>query len=190
MNREATSRALPRPPVPQARPIAPEQFRAGMRRMAGVVCVIATGSQGQRAGLTATAVCSVSAEPPRLLVCVNAGASAHDPMQRAGMLSVNVLRATQREVAMAFSSARIKGEDRFSAGRWSQALGVPVLHDTSVTFVCRVGEQFGSGTHTIFLCDVIDCRIANGCGFDPGDNLLYFDGEYRRLQSETCGTSR
>ncbi|MFD0387696.1 flavin reductase [Tistrella bauzanensis] len=48
----------------QTAPVAPAMFRAGLRRLAGGVTIIATGSHGARAGLTATAVMSLTAEPP------------------------------------------------------------------------------------------------------------------------------
>ncbi|MBV8805987.1 MAG: flavin reductase, partial [Sinobacteraceae bacterium] len=50
--------------------VDPLQFKAGMRRLAAAVCLItSTTSAGEKVGLTATAVCSVSAEPPTLLCC-------------------------------------------------------------------------------------------------------------------------
>lgn len=162
-----------------------DQFRGGMRRMAGAVSVIASGRAGQRAGLTATAVCSVSAEPPRLLVCVNTSASAHDTLEREGVLSVNVLRPSQLQVAAAFSSSRIKGEDRFACGDWSDMDGVPVLADASVAFTCRIAQRIGSGTHTIFLCDVIGCVTGDDEDTSAEGNLLYFGGAYGRLQPLT-----
>lgn len=163
-------------------PIDADQFRSGMRRMAGAVCVIATGQPGQRAGLTATAVCSVSAEPPRLLVCVNTSASAHDTLDREGALSVNVLSPSQVSVASAFSSSRIKGEDRFACGKWSILEGLPVLNEASVAFACRIAERISSGTHTIFLCDVVGCVTGEDEDTSTAGNLLYFCGEYGRLQ--------
>ena len=59
-------------------------FKKGMRHLAASVTLITTKVQDQRGGLTATAVCSVSAEPPQILVCVNKSASAHDPIGEAG----------------------------------------------------------------------------------------------------------
>lgn len=159
-----------------------DQFRSGMRRMTGAVCVIATGRSGQRAGLTATAVCSVSAEPPRLLVCVNTGASAHDTLDREGTLSVNVLSPSQVTVASTFSSSRIKGEDRFACGEWSSLDGVPVLNEASVVFTCCIAERISSGTHTIFLCDVVGCVTGDDEDASAVGNLLYFGGQYGRLQ--------
>ena len=46
-------------------------FKKGMRHLAASVTLITTRYGDLRGGLTATAVCSVSAEPPQILVCVN-----------------------------------------------------------------------------------------------------------------------
>ena len=67
-------------------------------------------------------------------MCVNTSASAHDRLEREGVLSVNVLRPSQLQVASVFTSSRIKGEDRFACGHWSERDGVPVLGDASVVF--------------------------------------------------------
>ena len=48
-----------------------DKFCAAMRHFAGACCVIATADGEEYSGLTATAVCSVTADPPRLLVVVN-----------------------------------------------------------------------------------------------------------------------
>ena len=61
-------------------------FKKGMRHLAASVTLITTRHRDLRGGLTATAVCSVSAEPPQILVCVNKTASAHDPIGEAGVL--------------------------------------------------------------------------------------------------------
>ena len=66
-------------------------FKKGMRHLAASVTLITTRHRDLRGGLTATAVCSVSAEPPQILVCVNKTASAHDPIGEAGFFCVNIL---------------------------------------------------------------------------------------------------
>lgn len=155
-------------------------FKQGMRRLAGAVCVIATGHAGERAGLTATAVCSVSAEPPRLLVCVNQSASAHDRIAAEGRLSVNVLTHQQQHIAERFATSSIKGEARFAQGEWRVVNHVPLLDDACVAFACEIVERIPAASHSIFLCDVVSCRVGGHTG-SASDGLLYFDGRFRRL---------
>ena len=69
-----------------------DTFRTGMRHFAGHVCLVTTTHpSGERAGLTATAVCSVSAEPPTILICVNRQNSSHAVIRESKIFVVNVL---------------------------------------------------------------------------------------------------
>ena len=82
-------------------------FKKGMRHLAASVTLITTRHRQQRGGLTATAVCSVSAEPPQLLVCVNKTASAHDPIGHAGFFCVNILSPQHRKIAERFAGRKV-----------------------------------------------------------------------------------
>lgn len=78
-------------------------FKSGMRRLAAGVSLITTTFNGEHHGLVATSVCSVSAEPPSLLVCVNQVASSHSAIQQAGFFCVNLLAQDDDELAKRFS---------------------------------------------------------------------------------------
>lgn len=153
------------------------QFRAGMARMSGACTIITAGHQGNRAGLTATAVCSVSAEPPRMLVCVNRNVWAYQVIQASQRLGVNVLDAQHEGLAKRFAGMvqGVSGSDRFLEGDWQDsAHGVPLLRDALVSFEGRVIEETVSGTHSIFLCDVIDVATS-----DSGASaLVYFNRHF------------
>ena len=161
--------------------VDPSLFRSGMRRLAGACSIIASRSGDTRAGLTATAVCSVSAEPARLLVCVNRSVRAHKVISDSGLLSVNVLTEHQEEIARRFAGMVINvvGEDRFlCAGRWREGrLGVPLLEESVVSFGCQVIEEIPGGSHTVFLCDVIEVC----CEKEETPPLVYFGGKFARL---------
>lgn len=156
-------------------------FRAGMRRLAGACSIIASRSGDVRAGLTATAVCSVSAEPARLLVCVNRSVRAHKVISDSGLLSVNVLGEHHEEIARRFAGMVINvvGEDRFLAtGAWRDGrLGIPLLENSIVSFGCQVIEEIPGGSHTVFLCDVIEVC----CEKEETPPLVYFGGKFARL---------
>jgi Asp-tRNA(Asn)/Glu-tRNA(Gln) amidotransferase A subunit family amidase len=87
-------------------PMIRDDYRAIMRHQAGAVTVIACGAPGARAGLTATAVASLSDSPPTVLACVNRAAGAHDPIIEASAFSVNLLSSTQQPIAERFAYAR------------------------------------------------------------------------------------
>src|SRR5208283_2412624 len=76
-------------------PVTPGDYIQAMGQHVASVCVITTALDGERYGLTATAVSSVSAQPPRLLVCVNRASFTHAKIAEAGVFCVNVLSETQ-----------------------------------------------------------------------------------------------
>ena len=150
-----------------------ETFRIGMRRLASAVSVVTTAAQGERHGMTASAVCSVSAQPPQLLVCINRNARTHDLIERAKCFAVNVLGAEQVELARRFSLPSMPPADRFDHGSWGELItGSPVLRDCVVAFDCRVDTAVESGTHTIFIGRVL------AVSEHPGTGLLYADRQF------------
>lgn len=130
-----------------------DAFRTAMRELAaGVTVVTATGPGGPR-GLTATAVCSVSAEPPTLLVCVNRATEGHAAILASGAFCVNVTAHEHRPLAEHFAGrGGLRGAERFAHGAWrSLVTGAPVLDDAIAAFDCRVVQALDWGTHTVFL---------------------------------------
>jgi flavin reductase len=148
------------------------EFKKGMRRLSSSVSLITAGGRLGRNGMTATAVCSVSAEPPILLASINLGASIHDQMIETGSFGVNILRPKHRHLADRFSSG-LSGEVRFEQGRWQEgALGVPILEDALASFVCETIKVVTIGTHDIFFGQVVGIDVADG------PPLLYGGGQY------------
>src|SRR5437867_13448461 len=89
-------------------------FKKGMRHLAASVTLITTRHRQQRGGLTATAVCSVSAAPPQLLVCVNTSASAHDRIGHAGFFCANLLSPGHCQFSQPFAGLEgVEADDRF-----------------------------------------------------------------------------
>lgn len=150
------------------------RFRSGMARMSGACTIITASHNGERTGLTATAVCSVSAEPPQLLVCVNRNVLAHQAISASQRLGVNVLEARHETLAKRFAGMvpGVVGEERFLEGDWTEGEhGAPVLRDALVSFECRVVKESISGTHSIFICEVIGVNIHE----EGASALVYFN---------------
>ena len=155
-------------------------FKLAMRRLAAGVTIITTCHNGERGGLTATAVCSLSADPPQLLVCVNRSTHAHDVIKRGANLCVNLLARRHKALAACFAGQKkgVMGEDRFRAGRWTTLkTSAPVLDDALASFDCVVRETVESATHTIFIGQVVDVWLRA-----EGHPLLYAGGAYAGLQ--------
>jgi flavin reductase (DIM6/NTAB) family NADH-FMN oxidoreductase RutF len=105
-------------------------FRKAMRSLASAVSIVSTAHDDRRFGMTATAVCSLSMQPPTLLVCVNQSTSLHHPLLSAGRFCINILHADQDELARTFGQKGI--EDRFANGNWQvDDRGVPSREPTA-----------------------------------------------------------
>lgn len=150
------------------------EFRNGMAMLAGAVNVITTDGPKGLAGFTATAVCSVTDQPPTLLVCMNRSSYTHPIFTENGTLCVNVLGAGQQEVSGIFADRKIPIDERFARVGWSRlATGSPLIDGAAVSFDCRVVHTHEAGSHSIFLCEVEGIRQ----GEDSG-GLVYFNRNY------------
>lgn len=153
-------------------------FRLAMRQVVSSVAIVTARAGGVRNGLTATAVCSVSAEPPTLLACVNRNASATALIAESGCFGVSFLATTQEGIARAFSTPKLSADERFGEGAWRDLVtGAPILDGAAASFDCRVEETIVSGTHHIYLGRVVAVVAVSR------DALLYRDGVFRRLES-------
>jgi flavin reductase (DIM6/NTAB) family NADH-FMN oxidoreductase RutF len=159
-------------------PVSLEQFKLGMRLLAGAVNIITSAHGGRRYGMTATAVCSVSADPPTVLACINKLATTYGVVAKSKVFCVNVLRAEDSELSGTFSGAT-SGEGRFKSRDWTRlATGAPVLIDSLVSFDCRVVKKVMHGTHGIFFGQVEQVLVGK-----QGKPLLYSEGQYAKLAS-------
>jgi flavin reductase (DIM6/NTAB) family NADH-FMN oxidoreductase RutF len=166
-----------RPAFQAAVPELTESYRAAMRRVASTVMIVTCCDHGRRYGMTATAVTSVSVEPPTLLACVNRNAGLHAFLQTADYFCVNVLRGSQTAQAAAFSGA-LQGESRFAVGEWHMdSDGTPYLADAQANLFCRKVGAIAHASHTIFLGEVFQARVLES--IEP---LLYNDGAYATAQ--------
>src|SRR4030081_1045181 len=103
------------------KPVDADQFKMGMRTLAGAGNIITRMHAGSRYGMPAPAVCSASAEPPTVLACINKLATTHGAVAKSKVFCVNVLRAEDWELSTTFSGAQ-SGEARFKSRDWT---GVP-----------------------------------------------------------------
>lgn len=158
--------------------LAADEFRQGMRQLATPVALATTCSDGERAGLTVSSFCSLSAEPPRLLLCVNRQSATFPLLRVGGVLALNVLRQGQQELAMRFASGRAcPGERRFAEGKWQTLVtGAPVLADSLVVFDCSIVSIQDSATHGVVIADILAMTHAEGEA-----PLLYRDGGFLEL---------
>jgi flavin reductase (DIM6/NTAB) family NADH-FMN oxidoreductase RutF len=149
-------------------------FKRAMRRFPAAVSVITSADQSRKHGMTATAVTSLSLDPPSLIACINRSTLLHDIMLMGRHFCVNVLRRDQAELSTAFSGA-MAPEARFGLGFWltSAADGMSYLADAQVNIFCRKVAAVPYGTHTIFIGEAEAVNI-----HDPIEPLIYQDATY------------
>ena len=164
-------------------PVAAAEYVDAIAQHVSSVCVITTDLGGERFGLTATAVSSVTADPPRLLVCVNKSGLTHEKILASGRFAVNVLAEDQDLVAMVFAGMGGRDVDRFTRGDWGRMqTGAPTLQGASAVFDCHLIETMSQSSHSIFLGEVVATTHRTGA-----DTLLYGARRFRQLRKAFVG---
>jgi 4-hydroxyphenylacetate 3-monooxygenase reductase component len=155
------------------------QYREAMARLSAAVHILTTDGPGGRCGVTASAVCSVTDDPPTLLVCINRKSAMNPVFKENGVLAVNTLRAGQEDLSALFAGQRDTAmAERFAPERWTAiATGSPVLVDALVSFDGRITDVKEIGTHSVMFVEVLDVAIRED---DAG--LVYFRRGYRAVQ--------
>jgi flavin reductase (DIM6/NTAB) family NADH-FMN oxidoreductase RutF len=148
-------------------------FKLALRRFPAAVSVITSADQNRRHGMTATAVTSLSLDPPSLIVCINQSTLLHDIMLLARRFCVNVLRREQVALSSAFSGS-VPAEKRFELGDWATSVeGVTYLADAQINIFCKKAAAVPYGTHTIFIGEAETVKVR-----DPIEPLIYQDATY------------
>src|SRR6266540_3549204 len=141
-------------------PVDADAFKQSLRSVAASAAVVTTRAGPLRAGLTTMSVCSVSAEPPAMLACINREASTE----------------AQHAIARLFSQPRLDADRRFAEGTWiTLVTGAPVLQGAAASFDCEVQQRLPAGTHILYIGRVVAVDRL------PADTLLYRNGLFRRL---------
>jgi flavin reductase len=158
--------------------VASLDYRDAMACHGAAVNIVTTDGNAGRAGFTASAICSVTDDPPTLLVCMNRGSSAYASVTGNGVPCVNVLSARHERLSRLFGGG-IPVDERFAAAAWSTLkTGAPVLADCAVAFDCRIIDVANVGTHDVLFCRVEALQKSGG-----SDNLIYFGRDYHVVRA-------
>jgi flavin reductase len=156
------------------------EFRNAMAQLGSAVSVITTDGPAGKYGFTASAVCSVTDQPPTLLVCMNRNSFANLHFKQNGKLCVNVLSSDHRDLSGIFANATLRSEQRFQHDNWQVlASGSPVLNSAVANFDCEIGDFHEVGSHTVFYCQVQAVRIS-----ECPRGLVYFNRRYYDLAEQ------
>jgi flavin reductase len=153
--------------------VSSQDYRDAMACLGAAVNIVTTDGSAGRAGFTASAVCSVTDNPPTLLVCMSRGSSAYASVIKNSVVCVNVLSARHQQLSRLFGGG-IPVDDRFAAAAWSTLeTGAPVLAECAVAFDCRIIDVAAVGTHDVLFCRVVALQRS-----DSVNNLIYFGRDY------------
>lgn len=148
------------------------RFREAMSLYGAAVHVVTTDGPSGKTGFTATAVCSVSDNPPTLLVCLNRRSQAAPMLSGNGVFCVNTLRAEDEAIADIFAgrTGAVLAE-RFNVGQWQTlATGAPVLTSAIVSCDCRIIEITAMASHNVIF------GVVEAISFGPASSALVYHG--------------
>ncbi len=149
-----------------------------MANFAGHVHIVTTDGPAGRRGATVIAACSVSDDPPMVLVCLMRTNPANDAFAKNGVFALNTLAANHEELANAFSGlGRRSQEERFALGEWDTlSTGSPTLADAVSVFDCQIVEAKDMATHRVLFGKVTGLRTG-----DTLRPLIYHGRRYHGL---------
>jgi len=155
-------------------PVQSVAFRHALGHFASGVTVVTVAHQGERNGLTVSAFCSVSLDPPYVLICIDKASSSNTVIQAASAFAVNILAVDQDSLSNHFAQ---RSDDKFDSVAFHEGiLGMPILEGTVGHLECRLARMMDAGDHFIYIGEVEDSQV------DENQNpLLYYVGKYRNL---------
>jgi 3-hydroxy-9,10-secoandrosta-1,3,5(10)-triene-9,17-dione monooxygenase reductase component len=155
--------------------VDPSEFRRILGHWASGVAVISTVTPaGEPRGLTASAVASVSLEPPLVLACVERGADTYGAILDAGFFAVSMLPQSAESLARRFASEDASGKFA-GVAHHPEVTGAPIL-DAALAWVdCRLYAEYDGGDHGIFVGAVVAGDA------HEGEPLVYYRSGYHRL---------
>lgn len=159
-----------------------DTFRDAMRNVAGAVTVVTTRSlDGEPRGVTATAVCSLTVEPPSVVACINRETWVGQIAPESRNFCVNVLTRDQQPVAETFAGrTTLAGAERFQVGDWQDAeTGAPLLDGAIASFDCELEQAVEFATHVILIGRVRQTVRGNSAA----EPLVYVGGGFTTTQA-------
>ena len=160
-------------------------FRPTMARFATGVTVVATVFEAKFYGLTVNAFCSVSLDPPLVLVSLENASQTLSILHQSQVFSVNILTSQQQELSKRFARKEVEVHKSFDDIPLHQGeTGAPLFDEALAYIECQVGAEYPGGDHTLLLGQVVSLHYrseedTSEAGTEP---LLYFCSRYCALE--------
>lgn len=158
--------------------VAPQDYRDAMSHFSSAVHIVTTkGSAGQR-GVTISAACSLSDNPPTILVCLMRQKAANKIFLENKNFCLNSLAGHQQDLSNVFAGwGGISEEERFNAAKWQTLkTGAPALVGALASFDCQLVCWHEHATHFILIGRVVSIRRGNA-----ENSLIYLNRSYHTL---------
>jgi flavin reductase (DIM6/NTAB) family NADH-FMN oxidoreductase RutF len=150
----------------------PTVWKTAMGYFPTGVTIVTTWDGAEPVGSTISAFCSVSLEPPLLLVCLDLKNPIRAAFEKARVFGVNILPEHGRHIAQRF--AREPLTDRFCEFEHRCADGgAPQLADAPVFIDCVVEDIHAAGDHLVAIGRGV--RVEHAAEVSP---LLYHRGKF------------
>ena len=150
--------------------ITDETFKELMKRFASGVTLITFENEGKLSGLTVSSFCSLSMNPPLILICIDKKIPRHNSLKKGASFGVNICTSKQGKLAWDFANSNIdKNELILSLDHRITDDKVPLLNDCLASMECTLKETYEGGDHTIFVG-----QIESGDFSEKSDPLVYY----------------
>ena len=150
--------------------ITDDTFKELMKRFASGVTLITFENEGILSGLTVSSFCSLSMNPPLILICIDKKIPSHDFLKNGASFGVNICTSEQGKLAWDFANSNVdKNELILSLNHRITDDKVPLLNDCLASMECTLKETYEGGDHTIFVG-----QIESGDFSEKSDPLVYY----------------
>jgi flavin reductase (DIM6/NTAB) family NADH-FMN oxidoreductase RutF len=148
--------------------------RASARFPTGVAVVSTLAPDGAPHGLTINSFCSLSLDPPLVMVAIDRACVFLAVFESSGHFAVNILSEHQRDLSDRFAQLP---EGRFSGVSWSSGVtGSPVIDGSLAVIECETRQVLDAGDHRVFIGEAV------AVGIGEGRPLVFFASDYARLE--------
>jgi flavin reductase (DIM6/NTAB) family NADH-FMN oxidoreductase RutF len=161
----------------------PELLKGFNRQFVTGVTVVTIKDGDTPRGLAVNAYCSISFDPPLIMVCIQRTSSSWPALFTATHLGVNILSNKQRGVVSVFAS---KDPDKFARIDWYPGPhDSPLIPGSAAMLEAEIRERFQAKTHTIFLCRVRHAEVNDDAPMVYKAGKFYDGNELTELAAES-----
>lgn len=153
-----------------------ETFRQALAAWPSGVTIVTSRDGDHVHGMTVSAFCSVSLDPPLVLVCADKASNTLRLIERSKAFSVSILSSAHQELSNRFASKR-QEQSRFEGLVCRDGeTGCPHIPGAIAALDCRVVNSVDAGDHVVCFGSVEGVVLQEG-----DDPLLYYHARYRAL---------